>query len=526
MRGPRRRSLLPAPVAAEPAVGPGGVSRGYSLYALGLLAFINLLNYLDRNVIFALFEPIKRDLQLSDVQLGWLGSAYILVFSVAALPFGVISDLRSRRAVIAAGVGIWSAFTVLSGLVKSFWQLFTCRAAVGIGEAAYGPAASSLVADYFPGKGRAIAMGVLASGVSLGGVLGIYLGGKLEVSYGWRVAFMAVGFPGFLCAVLVARLVDPARTPTKLSIRKYLRDIELGLAALVRHFLPLLIALALGGLVAIILDQYYGADSKVDIATFSVFVALGLALNIYRWVKHIRADQLDETPFGGGIADAYEDIVGAVKTVLRTPTLVYIFISGALISFGVNGIVGWGPTFLARELNLSPGDAAKTLGKWGFIFGTAGTLFGGILADWLRKYIPSGRILTVALGFLIGGPLAIWLLTIRDLSLFVPVSCATFFCLSWYNGPIAAATFDVVPARISATVIGAYLLFIHLAGDAIALPLIGKLSDIFGLDRAVLILPIVSIVGGLVILGAMRTIVADMTRVAATARSMPSVPVV
>jgi MFS family permease len=484
------------------------------MYALGLLAFINLLNYLDRNVIFALFEPIKRELQLSDVQLGWLGSAYILVFSVAALPFGVISDLRSRRAVIAFGVSVWSAFTVLSGVVRSFGQLFICRAAVGIGEAAYGPAASSLVADYFPSRGRAVAMGILASGVSLGGVLGIYLGGKLEALYGWRIAFMAVGVPGFLCALLVSRLVDPTRLPTRLSVRQYLREIELGITAVARHFLPLVVMTGIGGVLALILDQNYGADSKADIATFAAFLAIGLAWNIAHWVRGSQFDPVGDGGIGGSIASAFEDITKAIRTVLRTPTLVYIFVGGALISFGVNGIVGWGPTFLARELGLTPGDAAKTLGKWGFIFGTAGTLFGGVLADWLRRYTPSGRVLTVAMGFVIGGPLAIWLLTIRDLALFVPVSCATFFCLSWYNGPIAAATFDVAPPRISATVIGAYLLFIHLAGDAIALPLVGKLSDVFGLARAVLLLPVVAMVGGVVILGATRTVVADMARCA------------
>ncbi|HEY9506608.1 MAG TPA: MFS transporter, partial [Gemmatimonadales bacterium] len=105
------------------------MTPGYRWYALGLLAVINLLNYIDRNVIYALFESIKRDLTLTDAQLGWLGSAYILVFSIAALPFGVVSDLRSRRAVIAWGVTVWSAFTFLSGLVRSYWQLFTCRAA-------------------------------------------------------------------------------------------------------------------------------------------------------------------------------------------------------------------------------------------------------------------------------------------------------------------------------------------------------------------------------------------------------------
>jgi sugar phosphate permease len=121
----------------------------------------------------------------------------------------------------------------------------------------------------------------------------------------------------------------------------------------------------------------------------------------------------------------------------------------------------------------------------------------------------------VAVGFLIGGPLALWLLTVRDLDVFMPVFAVAFFFLSWYNGPMAAVIFDVVPARIGATVSGAYLLFIHLAGDAIAFPLVGSLSDRFGLDRAVMVLPVVALIGGIVMLGAMRTVTRDMHRVGA-----------
>jgi sugar phosphate permease len=129
-------------------------------------------------------------------------------------------------------------------------------------------------------------------------------------------------------------------------------------------------------------------------------------------------------------------------------------------------------------------------------------------------------VITIALGLLIGGPLTVWLLTLRDLSLFVPVFAAAFFFLSWFNGPIAAVIFDVVPPKISATVAGAYLLFIHLVGDTVAFPLVGALSDRFGLDQAVLLLPSVAILGGLVILGASRTVAADML----TARSYTSAP--
>ena len=128
-------------------------------------------------------------------------------------------------------------------------------------------------------------------------------------------------------------------------------------------------------------------------------------------------------------------------------------------------------------------------------------------------HLSTGRVLTISLGLLIGGPLAFWLLTLRDLDLFVPVFAAAFFFLSWFNGPIAAVIFDVVPSTISATVAGAYLLFIHLVGDAVAFPLIGALSDRLGLDRAVLLLPTVAVLGGLVILGATRTVARDMARV-------------
>ena len=501
---------------------PPRLTTRYRWYALGLLALINLLNYIDRNVIYALFEPIKADLGLTDGQLGWLGSAYILVFSVAALPFGVLSDLRSRRAVIAGGVTVWSAFTFLSGLVRSYWQLFTCRAAVGIGEAAYGPAAASLVADYFPGERRAMAMGILASGVSLGGVLGLLLGGLLESEYGWRVAFMTVGVPGFVCALLVARLADPTRPPARLTVRSFLRDFQIGAVALVRQLWPLLVCGVIGVLAAYRLDRLYGADSKLDVAAMSAAIGIGLTLTIWRLV---RRTPLDPGPgFGTGIGGAFDDIVAAGKTVLHTPTLVYVFIAGAMISFGLNGIVGWGPTFVSRELQLTAAEGASLLGKWGLIAGTAGTLFGGALADWLRRRNEMGRVLTVALGLLLGGPLALWLLTIRDPGLFQAVFTVAFFCLSWYNGPMTAVIFDVVPPRISATVAGAYLLFIHLAGDAIALPLVGTLSDRFGLDQAILLLPAVVIVGGVVALFATRTVRQDMSRVESAAALLAGLP--
>ncbi|MBP6572118.1 MAG: MFS transporter, partial [Gemmatimonadales bacterium] len=220
------------------------------------------------------------------------------------------------------------------------------------------------------------------------------------------------------------------------------------------------------------------------------------------------------TPFTPELESAVDDLVHAGRLVLATPTLVYVFLAGAAISFGMNGIVGWGPTYMTRTFTLTSAEGAALLGKWGLLSGTLGALAGGFIAEYLSKFTDRARVITVSLGLVIGGPLAIWLMTVRDLDTFIPIFVVAFFCLSWYNGPMAAVIFDVVPARIGATVIGAYLLFIHLAGDAIALPLIGALSDRFGLDRAVLLLPTVALIGGVVMLGALRTVTRDMQRVA------------
>jgi MFS family permease len=486
--------------------------RPYAVYALILLALINVLSYVNRSVIFALFDAIKLDLHVTDTQLGWVASAYVLVFSLAALPFGILGDLRSRRAVLTGGVLIWSAFTALSGIVTSFEGLLICRAVVGLGGAAFGAVSQSLVADYFPKRGRAFAMGVLSAGISVGGVAGIWLGGKLEGAYGWRTALVAVGVPGLLFAIFSARLRDPSRSLAKLSLRRYLEDVEVGLSALARHFLPVLVSLAVGAVAAYML-AHARADSKADVAAFGSAVAVGLAFNIRQWVLRLRRLHASGAALGG-LGGAFDELVRALGTVLGTPTLVYVFVGGALISFGMNGIVGWAPTFMSRELGLTVSQAAVLLGTWGLVAGTAGALVGGLLADWLRRYTATARVVTISAGLLIGAPLTIWLLTIREMSQFVPIFCAAFFFLSWFNGPIAAIIFDVVPARIGATVAGAYLLFIHLAGDTISFPLVGALSDRFGIHRAVFVLPSVALVGGLVVLIGARTVAADMKRVA------------
>lgn len=492
--------------------------RGYRWYALGLLTLLNILSYVDRNVIFGLFEPIKQELSLTDAQLGWLGSAYVLLFSLAAFPLGVLSDLRSRRAVVAGGVALFSAFTALGGLARSFLQLFVVRATVGVGGAGFAPASTSLVADYFTGPRRAFAIGILSAGVPVGGALGFLAGAQLHAMYGWRVAFMAVGLPGLFLVGVAGQLIDPTRAPGSVKLRELVKRLELGVMTLIRQFEPLILFSILGGLAAWWVDRHYGADSRYDVAAFVTAALLGLTANIGWWVWQIRRDRIDETPFApsvtGAVGDVFEELRRAFTVVLRTPTLVYVFLAGAMFSFGLNGLVAWGPSFATRALGWPTAEATVQLALPAVLAGTFGTMAGGFVADWLRRYTDSSRIVATALGMLIGGPIALYALTVRDPALFRWVFGIAFFFLTWYNGPLSAVTFDVVPTRISSSVMGAYLMFIHVAGDAIALPLVGNLSDRFGLEKAVLILPLVSILGGGVILLGMRSVRRDMARAA------------
>src|SRR5262249_35506439 len=165
--------------------------------------------------------------------------------------------------------------------------------------------------------------------------------------------------PGFLLAGPAARLIDPVRPPRIISIAAAWRELGMGLTALVRQFLPLLGGLAVGTILALQLDRVYGADSKVDVAAFGAAVAVGLPLNIRPWVRHMA-----HAPSAGrnALARAFGELAASLALVLRTRTLVYVFLGGAFVSFGVNGLVGWAPTFMARELELSVAKAAAGLG--------------------------------------------------------------------------------------------------------------------------------------------------------------------
>jgi len=197
-------------VAEGPPVGPEFARLGRR--ALAVLTLINLFNYLDRWIVAALAESMKHsELGLSDTQLGSLMTGFIIVYMIAAPLFGSLGDARSRTRLLGLGVAIWSVATALAGLATSYASLFAARAAVGVGEAAYGTISPALLADYFPRERRGRVFAVFFAAIPIGSALGYIVGGLVDHYFGWRQAFFVAGVPGLVLAALALRLYDPPR---------------------------------------------------------------------------------------------------------------------------------------------------------------------------------------------------------------------------------------------------------------------------------------------------------------------------
>jgi MFS family permease len=197
----------------------------YSWYALLVLTLVYVLNFLDRSIIYILFTPIKAEMALSDLQLALLGTtSFVIFYTLLGVPFGRLSDRVVRKNLIAGGLAVWALFSGLTGFAHSFWTLFFCRVMVGVGEATLGPAALSLLSDFFPPRMRATVQGVYSSGVAIGSGAAFFLGGWLGQSYGWRWAFYLLGFPGLALAAVVFFLREPPRGRTEVAAVRYGRE--------------------------------------------------------------------------------------------------------------------------------------------------------------------------------------------------------------------------------------------------------------------------------------------------------------
>jgi MFS family permease len=234
----------PAPIGAtiDPKIATGApplvplVSASFRSYALVVLLLVYTVNFLDRQIVSILAEPIKNDLGITDTQLGLLtGLAFGIIYCGFGLPLARLADKANRVWIISGSLALWSACTVLCGRAVSYPTLVLARMGVGLGEAGCTPTAHALIADYTPKEKRASALAFFSMGTPIGSLLGLAMGGVVADAYGWRAAFLVAGLPGLILALLVLfTLKEPRKAMSEAAVQAS-NAIQMSFSATVRY---------------------------------------------------------------------------------------------------------------------------------------------------------------------------------------------------------------------------------------------------------------------------------------------------
>jgi MFS family permease len=359
------------------------LSAGYRRYALVLLMLVYMLNYIDRQIISILAVPMSAELKLHDWQIGMMGGfAFALLYTVAGFPVARVAEWAHRPRIIAAATFVWSFFTFLCGFVQTFTHLFLARVGVGVGEAGCMPPAVSLIADYTSKSQRASAMSVLLAGAPLGMILGLVFGGLVADQWGWRAAFMIVGAPGLLFALVTVLTLKEPRRALGVALKPKadgptFREVVRRLSKKRTYWLVVLAVTAMGCVsygnstfLALFFARAYEAELAALGARFGLnpLSFLGIALGLTAGVAATIG-----TLVGGALADRLGArdqrrlaTFSALGAILAVPTtLLALFSPTAVLAFGLffipmfTGAFWMGPAY-ATVQGLAPVDMRAT----------------------------------------------------------------------------------------------------------------------------------------------------------------------
>jgi MFS family permease len=402
---------------AKPAVPDTSVSPfsvGYTRYAMWLLLGIYVVNFLDRQVVNILAEPIKNDLGLADWQLGLMsGLAFAVFYTFLGIPIARMAERKNRAYIIGGAVAVWSGFTALCATATSFAQLIFYRIGVGVGEAGCTPPAHSLIADYAPKDKRASALAFYSMGTPIGSLLGLVMGGLIADAHGWRMAFLVAGAPGLIFAALAFfTLKEPRKLMAEHAARVAASSATFGqtMAYLMqrRTFWFIAFAAAIKAFIgyghAPFTASFFLRNHTSEIAGLAADFGLksvgflGLALGLISGTAGAIGSWV-----GGWIADKYGKrdlraymVAPAIASLVTIP--VYILAvtidqaSIALFILAINAFLGtlwYGPVYGTGQSVVPPHMRATAAAILLFIINLIGLGLGplavGILSDWLNK---------------------------------------------------------------------------------------------------------------------------------------------
>ncbi len=385
------------PSSADPAPEFGA---GYQRYALGLLLVVYVFNFIDRQIVNILIEGIKEEFQLSDTQLGFFGgTAFGIFYATLGIPIARYADGRVRRNVIALALVVWSVMTAAQGFARGFVTLAIARVGVGVGEAGCSPPAHSMISDYFPPSRRATALGLYATGIPIGSAIGLFAGGWIRETLGWREAFMIVGAPGVLLSLLVLfTLKEPTRgyydppAPPAEPVNSFEVIAFLAKLGSFRH-------LAFAGA----LHAFYGYGAASFVGPFFERLHGFESGELGSWLALISLTTgVSGTFLGGYVSDrlASRDVrwyawLPGIATAVGLPFIYFYYMAPdryvALAISMIPSLVGGmylGPTFAVTQALVPPRLRAQASAVLLFVLNIIGLGLGpqfvGLLSDWLE----------------------------------------------------------------------------------------------------------------------------------------------
>jgi MFS family permease len=396
-------------------------SKHYKWYVVGMLWGIAFFNYADRQSVFSLFPLLSREFNLSDVQLGLLGSSFAAVYGITAPLVGFVVDRVPRKTAILGGLRVWSMICMATAVSRSFAQLLFFRAAEGLGETIYFPASMSLIGDYHGKATRSRAMGTHQTSVYVGTIAGGFFAGLIGQRYGWRWSFIVFGAAGLVLSFVLGKLlVEPIRGVADLA--------DAGVC----------------GIPPLPQRQERGKDGARSISFAQFF-----------------------------------------RLIISRPTLALCMLAFLCQNFTTMVLFTWMPTLLYRKFHLSLAMAGLTATIYVQSTSMIGSPLGGWLADTLRRRMPGGRMLVQAIAAGLEVPFVLtcaltgsWALLIASLSLWGIFK-------GFYEANIFASAFDVVPPEARGTATGFMNMVGWLAGAGTAPVVVGVLAGRIGLSRSV-----------------------------------------